>query len=201
MRIAIVGAGPAGAAAGWHLATRGYAVTLVDAALFPRDKTCGDWLTPLALYELALLGLDRAALARAAPGHATVTTTRLSAPSRRLSTYTSGVPGACIPRRILDALARGSALAAGCEPVQRTIRPEASRVQRPTRRTQCVSLRTSVLTSMSKRAAAPLKYSASPRSRPGRSSGWSGIRAMKSARVIRTSATPSRNSIFTLSDT
>jgi menaquinone-9 beta-reductase len=122
MRIAIVGAGPAGAAAGWHLATRGNAVTLVDAAPFPRDKTCGDWLTPLALGELALLGLDRATLARAAPGHATVTTTRLGAPNRRLSTYTSGVPGACIPRRILDALARSRALAAGCEAVQRTIR-------------------------------------------------------------------------------
>ena len=78
LRIAVIGAGPAGAAAGWHLATRGCAVALVDAALFPRDKTCGDWLTPLALAELAVLGLDRTTLAQAAPGHATITATRLS---------------------------------------------------------------------------------------------------------------------------
>src|SRR4029453_14456420 len=56
MRIPIRGAGPAGAAAGWHLATRGYAVTLVDAAPFPRDKTCGDRLTPLAPGEPPLPG-------------------------------------------------------------------------------------------------------------------------------------------------
>src|SRR5215510_12288093 len=121
LRIAVIGAGPAGAAAGWHLATRGFAVALVDAAAFPRDKTCGDWLTPLALAELAVLGLDGATLDRAAPGHATVTTTRLAAPSRRASTHASGIPGACIPRRVLDALVRDRALAAGCEPVQRAV--------------------------------------------------------------------------------
>src|SRR5215510_11303905 len=106
LRIAVIGAGPAGAAAGWHLATRGFAVALVDAAQFPRDKTCGDWLTPLALAELAALGLDGAALARAAPGHAVVTATRLAAPNRRTSTHASGMPGACVPRRALDALVR-----------------------------------------------------------------------------------------------
>ncbi len=122
LRIAVIGAGPAGAAAGWHLATLGCAVALVDAALFPRDKTCGDWLTPLALAELAVLGLDRTTLAQAAPGHATITATRLSAPSCRTSTHASDAAGACIPRRVLDALVRDRALAAGCEPVQRTIR-------------------------------------------------------------------------------
>ncbi len=122
IRIAVLGAGPAGAAAGWHLATRGFSVALVDAANFPRDKTCGDWLTPAALAELALMGLDHAALGRLAPGHATVTATRLVAPGGRASTRVSGAHGACIPRRTLDALVRERSLAAGCEPVQRTIR-------------------------------------------------------------------------------
>jgi len=122
LRIAVIGAGPAGAAAGWHLASRGCAVALVDAAPFPRDKTCGDWLTPLALAELALLGLDRATLVQGAPGHATITTTRLTAPNCRTNTHVSDAPGACIPRRTLDALVRDRALAAGCEPVRRTIR-------------------------------------------------------------------------------
>jgi flavin-dependent dehydrogenase len=122
VRIAVLGAGPAGAAAGWHLATRGYSVVLIDAAHFPRDKTCGDWLTPAALAELARLGLDRAALGRLAPGHATVTATQLVSPGGRASTRASGAHGACVARRTLDALVRERALAAGCEPVQRTIR-------------------------------------------------------------------------------
>jgi flavin-dependent dehydrogenase len=122
LRIAIVGAGPAGAAAGWHLATHGQAVTLIDAAAFPRDKTCGDWLTPAALAELALMGLDRALLGRLAPGHATVTATRLVAPSGHESTRSSVASGACIPRQLLDHLVRERAIAAGCAPVQRAIR-------------------------------------------------------------------------------
>lgn len=125
-RVAIVGAGPAGAAAGWHLANRGHAVTLIDRARFPRDKTCGDWLTPAALAELAVLGLDAAALARDAPGHATVTATCLVSPSGRASTRTCGRPGACVPRELLDDLVRGRALAAGCVPVERTVRDAAS---------------------------------------------------------------------------
>lgn len=122
VRIAVIGAGPAGAAAGWHLATRGFPVTLIDAAHFPRDKTCGDWLTPAALVELAAMGLDRAALGRLAPGHVAVTATRLVAPGGRASSRTSGAAGACVPRRVLDRVVRERALAVGCEPVQRTIR-------------------------------------------------------------------------------
>ena len=125
-RIAIVGAGPAGAAAGWHLATRGHPVTLIDRATFPRDKTCGDWLTPAALAELEAVGLDRAALARQAPGHATVNATRIVSPDGRASTRASGVSGACVARHILDHLVRDHALAAGCEPVARTIRDVAT---------------------------------------------------------------------------
>jgi flavin-dependent dehydrogenase len=126
MRIAIVGAGPAGASAGWHLATRGHAVTLIDRAEFPRDKTCGDWLTPRALSELAQVGLDRGTLAASAPGHATVTATRLVSPEGRISARNCGIAGACIPRRVLDRLVRERAIAAGCETAVRTVRDVAA---------------------------------------------------------------------------
>ena len=46
---AIVGAGPAGAAAAITLARSGLDVVLIDKAEFPRDKICGDGLTSLAL--------------------------------------------------------------------------------------------------------------------------------------------------------
>ena len=53
----VVGAGPGGAAAAAHAAAAGRDVTLVDAATFPRDKTCGDGLTPRAVAELDSVGL------------------------------------------------------------------------------------------------------------------------------------------------
>ncbi len=60
--VLIVGAGPAGTAAALGLAGRGHDVTVVDRAHFPRDKACGDGLTPAALSELAALGVDAEAL-------------------------------------------------------------------------------------------------------------------------------------------
>lgn len=56
--VAIIGAGPAGSAAAIHAAKAGYETLLIDAASFPRDKTCGDGLTPRAMHQLNLLGLD-----------------------------------------------------------------------------------------------------------------------------------------------
>ena len=55
--VLVVGAGPAGAAAAIHAADAGLDVLLVDAATFPRDKTCGDGLTPRAIHQLGRLGL------------------------------------------------------------------------------------------------------------------------------------------------
>ena len=53
----IVGAGPAGSAAAAWAARRGHEVLVIDAAEFPRDKPCGDGLTPRAVLELQRLGL------------------------------------------------------------------------------------------------------------------------------------------------
>ncbi len=56
--VLVVGAGPAGSAAAAWAARAGLETTLVDAAVFPRDKTCGDGLTPRAVAELQRLGLE-----------------------------------------------------------------------------------------------------------------------------------------------
>ncbi|MDP3891330.1 geranylgeranyl reductase family protein [Nocardioides sp.] len=55
--VLVVGAGPAGSAAAAWAARAGREVMLADAAVFPRDKTCGDGLTPRAVAELDRLGL------------------------------------------------------------------------------------------------------------------------------------------------
>ncbi|MFL6059713.1 MAG: geranylgeranyl reductase family protein [Marmoricola sp.] len=56
--VLVVGAGPAGSSAAAWAARAGRETVLVDAAVFPRDKTCGDGLTPRAIAELDRLGLD-----------------------------------------------------------------------------------------------------------------------------------------------
>jgi len=58
--VIVVGAGPAGASAAYHLASLGRQVLLLDRARFPRDKSCGDGLTLPAVRLLDSMGvLDR----------------------------------------------------------------------------------------------------------------------------------------------
>ncbi|MEI7547605.1 MAG: geranylgeranyl reductase family protein [Actinomycetota bacterium] len=55
--VLVIGGGPAGAAAGYWLAREGHDVTIVERKAFPREKTCGDGLTPRAVYQLTQMGL------------------------------------------------------------------------------------------------------------------------------------------------
>lgn len=56
--VAIVGGGPAGSTAAYHLATRGRRVVVIDKARFPREKVCGDGLTPRAVKALHQMGVS-----------------------------------------------------------------------------------------------------------------------------------------------
>jgi geranylgeranyl reductase family protein len=56
--VLVVGAGPGGSAAAYHLAGQGADVVLIDKERFPRDKVCGDGLTPRAVRALIDMGVD-----------------------------------------------------------------------------------------------------------------------------------------------
>jgi flavin-dependent dehydrogenase len=52
--VLIVGGGPAGSTCAWRLRRAGLDVVVIDRAVFPRDKTCGGWITPAVATELEL---------------------------------------------------------------------------------------------------------------------------------------------------
>jgi len=56
--VLVVGAGPGGSAAAYHLARHGVDVTLVDRSAFPREKVCGDGLTPRGVAAMLKMGID-----------------------------------------------------------------------------------------------------------------------------------------------
>ncbi|MQS06635.1 geranylgeranyl reductase family protein [Streptomyces alkaliphilus] len=56
--VIVVGAGPGGSAAAYHLARSGLDVLLLEKTAFPREKVCGDGLTPRATKQLVAMGID-----------------------------------------------------------------------------------------------------------------------------------------------
>ncbi len=56
--VVIVGGGPAGSSCAWALRNSGLDVLIVDRAVFPRNKLCGGWITPLVLDELEFTSDD-----------------------------------------------------------------------------------------------------------------------------------------------
>ncbi len=116
--VAIVGGGPAGAAAAITLARAGRRVVLVDKATFPRDKCCGDGLTVAALRRLQDLGLDPASVGSWQPAEEAVVAgpdgrrVRLALPSGR------GQFAASARRIDLDAALVDRAAAAGAEIIE-----------------------------------------------------------------------------------
>jgi menaquinone-9 beta-reductase len=56
--VIVVGAGPAGSTTAFYLARSGLDVLLLEKTAFPREKVCGDGLTPRAVKALIAMGVD-----------------------------------------------------------------------------------------------------------------------------------------------
>ncbi len=101
MRIAIVGAGPAGATAALALSRQGtHEIVLLDRDSFPRVKTCGSALSPRCISLCHTLGIETTMAPLAYP----VSGLRFTGPSGRQATLTGKAGGAwIIPRARFDA--------------------------------------------------------------------------------------------------
>ncbi len=114
--VLVVGAGPAGSAAAAWAARAGLDVVLADAAVFPRDKTCGDGLTPRAIGELQRLGLEdwlRAhTVNQGLRAHGFGQTLMLPWPGGTLPSW-----GSAVARTELDDHLRTTAIKAGAEAI------------------------------------------------------------------------------------
>jgi geranylgeranyl reductase family protein len=55
--VLVVGGGPSGSACAYWLASAGHDVVMVERKKFPREKTCGDGLTPRSVRQLEDMGL------------------------------------------------------------------------------------------------------------------------------------------------
>ena len=56
--VLVVGGGPGGAATAYWLARSGLSVVVAEKKSYPRDKTCGDGLTPRAVKQLTDMGFE-----------------------------------------------------------------------------------------------------------------------------------------------
>jgi geranylgeranyl reductase family protein len=115
--VLVVGAGPAGSAAAAWAARLGHDVVLADAATFPRDKPCGDGLTPRAIAELDRLGLSPWLVDKPVNwglrAHGFGQELLLPWPGGSLPAR-----GSAVPRTELDARIRSVALESGARPIE-----------------------------------------------------------------------------------
>ena len=101
--VAIAGAGLAGASLALRLAQGGARVALLDASTFPRDKVCGEFLSPESWGVLERIGLDGDVLAS---GYHAIHSVRISTPGGREIVADvvgrDGLPGIGLSRSMLD---------------------------------------------------------------------------------------------------
>jgi flavin-dependent dehydrogenase len=109
--VLIAGAGPAGAIAALQLARAGVRVRLLDRAIFPRDKLCGDTVNPGTLEILRRLGIAGIVERDGVPIQGMIVTG--AGGERVRGEYGAGIHGVSLLRRELDWLLVRHAIGAG----------------------------------------------------------------------------------------
>src|SRR3954468_19913036 len=113
-QVVVIGGGPAGSAAAFHLARAGFNVCVVESKAFPRVKVCGEYISPAAVQILdAILPTDQ--LTRA--GARVVGEFVIEVGNRRRR-WPTPLPGLALSRSRLDALLLDRAAAGGAKVLQ-----------------------------------------------------------------------------------
>lgn len=112
----IIGGGPAGLAAGIHLAIKGYSVIILEKNAYPNHKVCGEYLSNEIMPYLNWLGVD-------VRGHNPPDISRFNFSQVRGKAISADLPlgGIGISRYLLDNLMYQRALQAGCTVLQATV--------------------------------------------------------------------------------
>jgi len=114
--VIIIGSGPGGSAAAAELGRRGFDTLLLDKSDFPRDKTCGDALTPRAVRTLAEMGvLDALAEAPRITEAVVVAPDGRSEKADLRDGQSQGNELRIVPRLILDETLRAHAVDSGAQ--------------------------------------------------------------------------------------
>jgi geranylgeranyl reductase family protein len=111
MRAIVIGAGPGGATAALALARAGATVTLLEQSAWPRPKTCGDGVSPLAIREAQELGAPF-------PHGLALRSALITTPGARAfrGAFPAATPyGTIVERRTFDAALVDAAIAHGAE--------------------------------------------------------------------------------------
>jgi len=121
MHYLVLGAGPAGCSAGYHLAKSGHQVTLLDKSPFPRDKICGDGISFESVQALSTMGIYPQNIKRSASEFAPVNGLLLGISNGNCNMRVTSLERYCIPRFVFDNLLYGQAISAGCTALRQTI--------------------------------------------------------------------------------
>lgn len=114
-KIAVVGAGPAGCSAGYHLAKSGHDVTLIDKQGFPKDKVCGDGISIEAIQAISMMGIYPQDLRKLAMEYAPIRHFFLGVSNQISHSETTKLEAYCVPRFLFDQLLYEKAIDAGCQ--------------------------------------------------------------------------------------
>ncbi len=113
-KIVVLGAGPAGCSAGYHLARSGHQVTLIDKESFPRDKICGDGVSLQSVQALSTMGIYPQHIKGKVSEFAPINGLVLGVSNGNYHIQTTQLEGYCIPRFVFDNMLYERAINAGC---------------------------------------------------------------------------------------